>query len=113
MRGAAPLQPIAQSASAVDHVSARLTIVLRLTIACLLGLSVVGDTVTLKVGQSVYYTPGFLPAQVMCDDRSIVRVDDAGSTFRLTALRAGETDCAFWSIAMKGIRRVVHVVSVK
>jgi hypothetical protein len=77
------------------------------------GLAVAGDILTLKVGQSMSYTPGFLPAQVVCDDQSVVRIDDAGSAFRLTALKAGETDCAFWSIALKGIRRVVHIVSVK
>lgn len=82
----------------------------RLASTCLLlALAVAPDTLTLAVGQSVNYTPGFLPAQVVCDDRSIVRVEDAGTAFRLTGLKPGETDCAFWSIAIKGKRRVVHV----
>jgi hypothetical protein len=67
------------------------------------------DTLSLRVGQAIDYTPGFLPAQVICNDVSIIRVEDAGTPFRLTGLRAGDTDCGFWSIALRGIRRVVHV----
>jgi hypothetical protein len=52
---------------------------------------------------------GFLPAQVVCDDTSIVMVEDAGEAFRLTALKAGSTLCGFSSIVIKGRRRVVEV----
>jgi len=73
------------------------------------GASAPRDTISLRVGQSSDYTPGFLPAQVVCDDLSVIRVEDAGSHFRITGLRAGGTDCSFWSIALKGIRRFVHI----
>jgi hypothetical protein len=61
------------------------------------------------VGQAIDYTPGFLPAQVICNDVSLLRVEDAGTRFRITGVRAGETDCGFWSILFRGVRRIVHV----
>jgi hypothetical protein len=48
----------------------------------------------LKVSTSVEFSPGFLPAQVVCDDLTVVRVDDIGKSFRLTGLKAGVTFCS-------------------
>jgi len=60
--------------------------------------------VTLRVGQPVPFTPGALPTQVICDDVSVVRVDDAGDHLRLTGLRPGSTACSFGSAATPGQR---------
>lgn len=67
------------------------------------------ENIALKVGQSVEYAPGFLPAQVVCDDLAVVLVEDIGPRFRLTGRRAGATDCGFWSVAPRGQRRAVHI----
>src|SRR5258708_3244386 len=45
------------------------------------------EPMTLKVGNTVEFNPGFLPAQVVCDDLGVVRVDDLGKAFGLTGLR--------------------------
>ncbi len=70
-----------------------------------------GQTIALKVGQSVDFTPGFLPAQVVCDDISIVEVSDGGDHFRVKGLRVGRTACGFLAITRPlGRRRVMTVI---
>jgi hypothetical protein len=62
---------------------------------------------TLRVGQPVPFNPGALPAQVICDDLSVVRVADAGQTLQLTGLRPGSTLCSFGTPAYSG-RRILY-----
>jgi hypothetical protein len=86
------------------------TLLLALAIAPAAHATTAGiDSLSLRVGQSVEFNPGFLPAQVVCDDTRIVMVEDAGKAFRLTALKPGSTLCGFSSIAIKSRRRVVEV----
>ena len=73
-------------------------------------MSTSSEVLKLKVGESVGYTPGFLPAQVVCDDLSVVRVEDAGTRFRLVGLKAGATDCGFFNIAYP--HHLLHIVVV-
>jgi len=68
------------------------------------------DAIRLKVGKPVDYTPGFLPAQVVCDDVSVIRVEDAKTRFRLTGLKSGATDCGFFSVT--GRHRLLHITVV-
>jgi hypothetical protein len=68
---------------------------------------------TLVVGQPVAFVPAALPATVVCDDLSIVRVDDAGSYLRLTGLQPGATDCSFGSLLAPGRRTVYRFVVVR
>jgi hypothetical protein len=60
---------------------------------------------SLEVGTPISFTPGQLPAAVVCDDLSVVRVEDAGDHFRITGLRPGSTLCSFSSLRMGGLRR--------
>ena len=56
------------------------------------------------------FNPGFLPAQVDCNDLSIVQVADAGDRFRMTGMEAGWTQCGFTSIVLPSDRRVITVL---
>ncbi len=79
------------------------------------GAGVVGTetTRTLVVGEPVAFVPAARPATVVCDDLSILRVDDAGSFLRLTGLQPGATDCSFSSLLAPGRRTVYHFVVVR
>lgn len=68
------------------------------------------EQLSLKLNQSINFTPGFLPAQVVCDDLTVIKVEDAGQTFKITGLKAGSTLCGFTSTAMRGRRRVIEFV---
>jgi hypothetical protein len=68
------------------------------------------EQVVLHVDRPIAFTPGFLPAQVICDDLSIVRVEDAGTSFRITGLKEGSTLCSFWATGRGGIRRLFRFV---
>jgi hypothetical protein len=65
---------------------------------------------TLRVGQPVAFTPVPLPTQVICDDLSIVRVEDAVDHLRLIGLKPGSTSCSFGSAALAGRRVLYHFV---
>ena len=68
------------------------------------------ESVTVKVGSGVDFSPGFLPAQVICDDVSIVDVVAGDESFRIKGLRAGKTDCGFVALTgALGRRRVITV----
>jgi hypothetical protein len=60
----------------------------------------------LVVGQPVAFRPPALPVSVICDDTSIIRVEDAGTFLRLTGLRAGTTTCSFGSPLQPGRRQL-------
>jgi hypothetical protein len=64
----------------------------------------------LVVGRPVAFRPGPLPVSVICDDLSVVRVDDAGTFLWLTGLKPGETSCSFGNAAHAGRRAVYHFV---
>ena len=66
-----------------------------------------GDRLTLYVGKSILWSPGYPSITIVCDDRSLVQVEDAGEKLRLTGLRPGRTRCGFWQ--SQGIRRVVEI----
>jgi hypothetical protein len=67
------------------------------------------EPMQLARNKPVDFRPGFLPAQVVCDDLTIIRVEDAGDHFRLTGLKAGTTLCGFSSVAPSGRRRVLEI----
>jgi hypothetical protein len=62
--------------------------------------------VTLKVGKPVPFTPGALPTQIVCDDLSVLRVQDAGDHLRLTGLKPGSTECSFGMLSTPGLRQI-------
>lgn len=64
----------------------------------------------LVVGRPVAFRPGALPVSVICDDLSVVRVDDAGTFLWLTGLKPGETSCSFGSAVHAGRRAIYHFV---
>jgi lipopolysaccharide/colanic/teichoic acid biosynthesis glycosyltransferase len=70
-------------------------------------------TRTIVVGRPVAFVPASRPATVICDDLSVVRVDDAGTFLRVTGLKPGATDCSFSSLLAPGQRAVYHFVIVR
>jgi hypothetical protein len=68
------------------------------------------EPMRLTRGKPIDFRPGFFPAQVVCDDLAIVKVEDAGDHFRISGLKAGTTLCGFSSIAPSGKRRVLEIV---
>jgi hypothetical protein len=68
--------------------------------------------VDLRVGESRPFTPGSLPAQVICDDLGVMRVTDAGDHFQLVGLRAGTTLCSFGRATAPG-QRVLYRFNVR
>ena len=70
----------------------------------------VGPPQRLVVGQPVLFTPTRRPVMVICDDTTIVSVEDTGTSLRMTGLRAGETTCSFGSALTPGRRDVYRIV---
>jgi hypothetical protein len=66
-----------------------------------------GERLTLHVGKAILWSPGYPSITIVCDDRSLVQVEDAGEKLRLTGLRPGRTRCGFWQ--SPGLRRVVEI----
>lgn len=66
-------------------------------------------SVALVVGRPVPFRPPALPASVICDDLSVVRVEDAGTFLRLTGLKPGETSCSFGSAQQAGRRALYRI----
>jgi hypothetical protein len=60
----------------------------------------------LVVGHPVVFRPEALPVSIICDDTSVVRVEDAGTYLRLTGLKPGTTACSFGSALRPGRRQV-------
>ena len=66
----------------------------------------------LTVGRPVAFVPVETPVSVICDDLSVLRVDDEGTYLRLTGLKAGATACSFSSLLTPGRRAVYNFVVV-
>jgi hypothetical protein len=64
----------------------------------------------LVVGSPVAFKPATLPVSVICDDLSVVRVDDAGTFLWLIGLKPGATSCSFGSAQLAGRRLLYHFV---
>ena len=61
---------------------------------------------TLTVGEPAAFTPAELPVSVICDDLTVLRVEDAGTFLRLTGLKPGSTQCSFGTLTEPGRRRL-------
>ena len=46
----------------------------------------------------------------VCDDTSIVRVEDGGDALRLVGLKVGKTQCGFWTQQRTGQHTMVEVI---
>jgi hypothetical protein len=66
--------------------------------------------VALAVGQTIPFNPGELPATVICDDLTILRVEDEVDHFEVVGLKPGATLCSFAPPSLPGIRRVYRFV---
>ena len=53
--------------------------------------------IRIKVGESYQLHLGFIIVGLVCDDTSLVRVEDGGDHLRLVGLAPGRTNCGFWS----------------
>src|SRR4051812_31071985 len=69
-------------------------------------------THVLLVGQPIAVRPEALPVSVICDDTSIIRVEDAGTFLKVTGLRPGATQCSVGSALRPG-RRQLHRFEVR
>jgi len=53
--------------------------------------------IRIKVGEAYQLHLGFIIVGLVCDDTSLVRVEDGGDHLRLVGLAPGRTNCGFWS----------------
>jgi hypothetical protein len=53
--------------------------------------------IRIKVGEAYQLHLGFIIVGLVCDDTSVVRVEDGGDHLRLVGLAPGQTKCGFWS----------------
>jgi len=53
--------------------------------------------IRIKVGEAFQLHIGFIIVGLICDDTSLVRVEDGGDHLRLVGLAPGRTKCGFWS----------------
>jgi|GEM_PF-2272017 len=53
--------------------------------------------IRIKVGEAYQLHLGFIIVGLVCDDTSVVRVEDGGDHLRLVGLAPGRTKCGFWS----------------
>jgi hypothetical protein len=53
--------------------------------------------VRIAVGEAYQLRLGFIIVGLVCDDNSLVRVEDGGDHLRLVGLAPGRTKCGFWS----------------
>jgi hypothetical protein len=53
--------------------------------------------IRIKVGEAYQLHLGFIIVALVCDDTSVVRVEDGGDHLRLVGLAPGQTKCGFWS----------------
>jgi hypothetical protein len=53
--------------------------------------------IRIKVGEAYQLHLGFIIVGLVCDDTSVVRVEDGGDHLRLVGLTPGQTKCGFWS----------------
>jgi hypothetical protein len=67
-----------------------------------------GPTHVLVVGEPIAFKPPTLPVSVICDDLSVLRVEDAGTFLRITGLRPGATSCSVGSPQRPGLRQMHH-----
>ena len=49
------------------------------------------ERMRLKVGKPKLWSPGYPCMMIVCDDKSVVRVEDAGTALRLVGLSPGST----------------------
>ena len=66
-----------------------------LALVALLALGADDDVVILTVGASQTVKLGYKPGMTICDDTTVVKVEDTGDAIRLTGLREGKTACGF------------------
>jgi hypothetical protein len=66
--------------------------------------------ITVKVGASAPL--GYMPAQTVCDDASILRVSDAKSGASITGVKPGKTLCGFYKDVGTGLFRELVEVTV-
>jgi hypothetical protein len=90
-------------------------VLVRIVLTIALGLGPSGRSLaegplamTLRVGQSIPFSPGG-PAHVMCDDVSVVGVRDVAAHLELTGLRIGTTLCSFGSVNRPGRPQVYRI----
>jgi hypothetical protein len=53
--------------------------------------------IRIAVGEAYPLRLGFIIVGLVCDDTSMVRVEDGGDHLRLVGLVPGRTKCGFWS----------------
>jgi hypothetical protein len=53
--------------------------------------------IRMKIGEVYQLHLGFIIVGLVCDDTSVVRVEDGGDHLRLVGLAPGRTKCGFWS----------------
>ncbi len=95
---------------------------LLLTFACTAGLALGALPVsaqpptvrqlTVKVGEAGRIQLAFPAASTVCDDLSLIRVEDGGDFIRVVGVKAGKTQCGFWRVADAPLPTVLYQITV-
>ncbi len=68
--------------------------------------------ILIKVGEVYQLHLGFIIVGLVCDDTSLVRIEDGGDHLRLVGLAPGRTKCGFWSKAQSPTPSRVYEVEI-
>jgi hypothetical protein len=95
---------------------------LLLTFACAAGLALSAlpasaqpptvKQLTVKVGEAGKIHLAFPAASTVCDDLSLIRVEDGGDFIRVVGVKAGKTKCGFWRVADAPLPTVLVEITV-
>lgn len=67
---------------------------------------------SVKVGEAGKVQLTFPAIATVCDDLSLIRVEDGGDFIRVVGVKAGQTKCGFWRIAEAPLPAVLYEITV-
>jgi hypothetical protein len=67
---------------------------------------------TVRVGETGRIQLTFPALGTVCDNLSLIRVEDGGDFIRVVGLKAGQTKCGFWRIADAPLPTVLYEITV-
>ncbi len=67
---------------------------------------------TVRVGETARIQLAFPAIGTVCDDLSLMRVEDGGSYIRVVGVKAGRTQCGFWRIPETPLPAVLYEITV-
>jgi hypothetical protein len=68
---------------------------------------------TVEVGQPGRVQLEFPVATTVCDDLSLLRLEDGGDHIRVVGLKPGRTKCGFWRLPDSPVPTVVYDIAIR